>query len=221
MCLLQQRLAVYLQGCGTWACAHTAKRTLAVPMLQKTTAEAFAQGPAVWALRAQTDKHEYAREMRRVLEAAPNLAIREGMAVGLALDASGGVAGVRTFFGITFRCRAAVLTTGTFMNGRIWVGRASMPAGRCAGGQTWTRRRCLNSAPGASAWCHDASTFKVTPLWVVEGGAAPPACLLAAGSLQGQQTGEGGSSCTGGFSASSPGSDRMQHDQSNMQPDSG
>ncbi len=90
------------------------------------------QGPAVWALRAQTDKHEYAREMRRVLEAAPNLAIREGMAVGLALDAGGRVAGVRTFFGLTFRCRAAVLTTGTFMNGRIWVGRASMPAGRCA-----------------------------------------------------------------------------------------
>ena len=92
---------------------------------------AAAQGPAVWALRAQTDKHEYAREMRRVLEAAPNLAIREGMATGLELDANGCVAGVRTFFGITFRCRAAVLTTGTFMNGRIWVGRASMPAGRC------------------------------------------------------------------------------------------
>jgi len=39
---------------------------------------------------------------------------------------------VRTFFGITFRCRAAVVTTGTFMNGCIWVGRQSMPAGRCA-----------------------------------------------------------------------------------------
>lgn len=37
---------------------------------------------------------------------------------------------MRTFFGITFRCRAAVVTTGTFMNGRIWVGRQSMPAGR-------------------------------------------------------------------------------------------
>ena len=39
-------------------------------------------------------------------------------------------AGVKTHFGITFRCKAAVLTTGTFMNGRIWVGRASLPAGR-------------------------------------------------------------------------------------------
>ncbi|KAJ9526553.1 hypothetical protein QJQ45_017679, partial [Haematococcus lacustris] len=40
------------------------------------------------------------------------------------------VQGVTTYFGITFRCRAAVLTTGTFMNGRIWVGRHSLSAGR-------------------------------------------------------------------------------------------
>ena len=42
-----------------------------------------AQGPAVWALRAQTDKQEYTREMRRVLERTPNLDIREGMAIDL------------------------------------------------------------------------------------------------------------------------------------------
>ena len=88
------------------------------------------QGPAVWSLRAQTDKLEYAREMRRVLEGMPNLALREGMAVDVDLGPNDEVTGVRTFFGLTFRCRAAVLTTGTFMNGRIWVGRASLPAGR-------------------------------------------------------------------------------------------
>lgn len=86
----------------------------------------------MWALRAQTDKHEYARVMRNLLEATPNLEIREGMAVDLDLDGNGEVQGVRTFFGITFRCRAAVITTGTFMNGRIWIGKQSMPAGRCA-----------------------------------------------------------------------------------------
>ena len=90
------------------------------------------QGPAVWALRAQTDKAEYAREMRRVLEAVPNITLREGMAVGVDMGDNDEIQGVRTFFGITFRCRAAVLTTGTFMNGRIWVGRTSMPAGRCS-----------------------------------------------------------------------------------------
>ena len=70
--------------------------------------------------------------MRSVLEAEPNLSIREGMATGLDLGPNDEVTGVRTFFGIRFACRAAVLTTGTFMNGRIWVGKASMPAGRYA-----------------------------------------------------------------------------------------
>lgn len=88
------------------------------------------QGPAVHALRAQTDKIEYAHEMRRILEATPNLFLREGMAVGLDLGPNDDIQGVKTFFGLTFRCRAAVVTTGTFMNGRIWVGRHSMPAGR-------------------------------------------------------------------------------------------
>lgn len=84
----------------------------------------------MWALRAQTDKLEYARLMRGILESTPNLALREGMAVDLELGPNDEVTGVKTLFGLTFKCRAAVLTTGTFMNGRIWVGRASMPAGR-------------------------------------------------------------------------------------------
>jgi len=88
------------------------------------------KGPAVWALRAQTDKVEYSATMRRVLEATPNLDIREGMVVGLEVGANDEVTGVRTYWGLVFRAPAVVLTTGTFMNGRIWVGRASMPAGR-------------------------------------------------------------------------------------------
>jgi tRNA uridine 5-carboxymethylaminomethyl modification enzyme len=53
------------------------------------------KGPAVWALRAQTDKHEYAREMRAVLEAQPDLEIREAMAVGVQVGgvAAGGACG--------------------------------------------------------------------------------------------------------------------------------
>ncbi|KAK9817642.1 hypothetical protein WJX72_000050 [[Myrmecia] bisecta] len=88
------------------------------------------KGPAVWALRAQTDKVEYSQTMRGVLENTPNLSIREAMAVDLEIEANDAVTGVHTYFGITFRCRSVVLTTGTFMNGRIWVGRQSMPAGR-------------------------------------------------------------------------------------------
>ena len=46
------------------------------------------QGPAVWALRAQTDKLEYARAMRTLLEGTPNLELREGMATDLELDSN-------------------------------------------------------------------------------------------------------------------------------------
>ncbi|KAG2499107.1 hypothetical protein HYH03_002692 [Edaphochlamys debaryana] len=88
------------------------------------------KGPAVWALRAQTDKHEYSVTMRRVLEQTPGLEIREAMVVGLDVGPNDEVRGVKTYFGITFAARAVVLTTGTFMNGTIWVGRQSMSAGR-------------------------------------------------------------------------------------------
>lgn len=113
------------------------------------------KGPAVWALRAQTDKRAYASLARKVLEEQENLDIREGMVVDLEVEndvrgdvvldsgsslssssspGSGGrtmrVSAVVTHFGMRYRCRAAVLTTGTFGNGRIWVGRHSLPAGR-------------------------------------------------------------------------------------------
>ena len=104
------------------------------------------KGPAVWALRAQTDKQEYSQAMRDVLEATPNLHLREGMVTGLEVDANDAVAGVRTHFGILFRAPAVVLTTGTFMNGKIWVGRHTVDAGRagesaCTGLTEELRRR--------------------------------------------------------------------------------
>jgi tRNA U34 5-carboxymethylaminomethyl modifying enzyme MnmG/GidA len=52
------------------------------------------------------------------------------MAVDLDIGPNDEVRGVRTYFGINFKCKSAVLTTGTFMNGKIWVGRQSMSAGR-------------------------------------------------------------------------------------------
>ena len=104
------------------------------------------KGPAVWALRAQTDKRRYALEARRLLEEQENLDIREGMVVDFevendvrkeVIDSSSSVkapkmrvSAVVTHFGMRYPCRAAVLTTGTFGNGRIWVGRHSLPAGR-------------------------------------------------------------------------------------------
>ncbi|MBD2099297.1 tRNA uridine-5-carboxymethylaminomethyl(34) synthesis enzyme MnmG [Leptolyngbya sp. FACHB-261] len=88
------------------------------------------RGPAVWALRAQTDKREYARVMKTVVENTENLSLREGMVTDLVLGPNQEVVGVETYFGVGFKCRAVILTTGTFLGGRIWVGSKSMSAGR-------------------------------------------------------------------------------------------
>jgi len=103
------------------------------------------RGPAVWALRAQTDKRQYSRQMLQLLQHTPNLALREAMVTGLEIegDPSGGgeswdpsqgpaarITGVRTYFGSTYGAKAVVLTAGTFLGGRIWVGHQSMAAGR-------------------------------------------------------------------------------------------
>ncbi|MFP4102114.1 tRNA uridine-5-carboxymethylaminomethyl(34) synthesis enzyme MnmG [Coleofasciculus sp.] len=88
------------------------------------------RGPAVWALRAQTDKREYAAVMKRIVENQENLVIREGMATDLVLGANDQVIGVETYFGVAFAAPAVVLTTGTFLGGCIWVGNKSMSAGR-------------------------------------------------------------------------------------------
>ncbi|MEA5625979.1 tRNA uridine-5-carboxymethylaminomethyl(34) synthesis enzyme MnmG [Nostoc sp. UHCC 0251] len=88
------------------------------------------RGPAVWALRAQSDKREYAAVMKNIVENQDNLTIRESMATDLVLGANGEVIGVETYFGVGFQCKAVILTTGTFLGGKIWVGNKSMPAGR-------------------------------------------------------------------------------------------
>ena len=88
------------------------------------------RGPAVWALRAQTDKREYAAVMKNIVENQENLTMRESMTTDLVLGANGEVIGVETYFGVGFQCKAVILTTGTFLGGKIWVGNKSMPAGR-------------------------------------------------------------------------------------------
>ncbi|AMW30082.1 tRNA uridine-5-carboxymethylaminomethyl(34) synthesis enzyme MnmG [Arthrospira platensis] len=88
------------------------------------------RGPAVWALRAQTDKREYAAVMRQIVENQENLSVREGMVTDLVLGLNDEIIGVETYFGVAFACQAVILTTGTFLGGIIWVGNKSMPAGR-------------------------------------------------------------------------------------------
>jgi tRNA uridine 5-carboxymethylaminomethyl modification enzyme len=88
------------------------------------------RGPAVWALRAQTDKREYAAIMKGIVENQENLTIREGMVTDLILNSNDEIIGLQTYFGVSFHCKAVILTTGTFLGGKIWVGNKSMAAGR-------------------------------------------------------------------------------------------
>ncbi len=91
------------------------------------------RGPAVWALRAQTDKRLYSRQMLQLLHHTPNLALREAMVTDLEVTGEANqqrITGVRTYFGSVYAADTVILTTGTFLGGRIWVGHQSMPAGR-------------------------------------------------------------------------------------------
>lgn len=91
------------------------------------------KGPAVQALRAQCDKRAYAQSMKHVLESQANLDVKQAMVDDLIVENRGGsphVAGVITSSGAQVRGRTVVLTTGTFLKGRIITGTDSSPGGR-------------------------------------------------------------------------------------------
>jgi tRNA uridine 5-carboxymethylaminomethyl modification enzyme len=88
------------------------------------------KGPAVWSPRAQCDRTLYRRAVRALLERLPLLDLRQGTAAKLSVTRNG-LDGVITVDGIIYGARALVLTTGTFLRGRIHQGlEASIPAGR-------------------------------------------------------------------------------------------
>lgn len=87
------------------------------------------KGPAVRALRAQSDKKEYMHFMRNILESNNNIKLRQACITDIIVE-NGRITGAIDEFGIEYKCRAIVLTTGTSLNGRIFVGLKSYPAGR-------------------------------------------------------------------------------------------
>ncbi|HLM00953.1 MAG TPA: tRNA uridine-5-carboxymethylaminomethyl(34) synthesis enzyme MnmG, partial [Pyrinomonadaceae bacterium] len=87
------------------------------------------RGPAVQSPRAQADRSLYRTEMRRVLEATPNLNLRQGVVVEL-LTENNQIIGVELQDTRKFRAQAVILATGTFLNGTIHTGRRTFSAGR-------------------------------------------------------------------------------------------
>lgn len=87
------------------------------------------RGPAVWSPRAQADKARYGSWMRDALEHEPGIEWIVGRAGRILFD-DGQVCGLALEDGRESRCRALVITTGTFLNGLVHVGREQRPAGR-------------------------------------------------------------------------------------------
>lgn len=94
------------------------------------------KGPAVHSLRAQADKSEYSRAMRKVLENQDNLTIKQAEVCEILTEefdsssdsenciASRRVTGIKTFTGAVYECRAVVLCTGTYLKARCLCGEA-------------------------------------------------------------------------------------------------
>jgi tRNA uridine 5-carboxymethylaminomethyl modification enzyme len=87
------------------------------------------KGSAVWSPRCQSDKAEYRKTVRGLLESTPNLKLIEGVGESLMLDKNI-VVGVRLLSGEELSCRALIITTGTFLNGLIHIGERKIQAGR-------------------------------------------------------------------------------------------
>ena len=90
------------------------------------------RGPAVRASRAQADKKEYQFELKFVCEQQEHLDLRQGLMESLYID-QGRIRGVGVKGGITYLTHSVILTTGTFLKGKIHVGDFSYSAGRAGG----------------------------------------------------------------------------------------
>jgi tRNA uridine 5-carboxymethylaminomethyl modification enzyme len=87
------------------------------------------RGPAVQAPRAQADRTLYRVEMRRTLEATPNLSLRQGLVIDLLVD-KGRICGVELQDARRIGAKSVIVATGTFLNGQIHTGRRTYAGGR-------------------------------------------------------------------------------------------
>jgi tRNA uridine 5-carboxymethylaminomethyl modification enzyme len=91
------------------------------------------KGPAVWGPRAQADKYRYAREVQRLLATCPSLTILPGEVADLLVhdrDGRRAIRGVALADGTVLDCRAAIVTTGTFLRALMHTGESQTEGGR-------------------------------------------------------------------------------------------
>lgn len=102
---------------------NTDKTTLHIRMLNTS------KGPAMWALRAQVDKNKYVTEMIKTIENEPNLTLLQEMVCQILIKRDT-VEGIITQGGIYIYAPAVIVTAGTFLDGKIYIGKKCFSAGR-------------------------------------------------------------------------------------------
>lgn len=86
------------------------------------------KGPAVHSLRVQSDRVKYHGYMKSALEHTENLYIKQGEVTAVEVT-DGKITGVRTKLGAFYPCKAAIITTGTYLNGKIHIGELNYASG--------------------------------------------------------------------------------------------
>jgi tRNA uridine 5-carboxymethylaminomethyl modification enzyme len=110
---------------GGFTAKVTDLTTIQFRMLNKS------KGPAMWSPRAQCDRMLYSLEWRKYIESIPNLYLWQDEVVDLKIDEHRQmVSEVITKSGVNFKCKAIVLTNGTFLNGKIHIGNKNFSGGR-------------------------------------------------------------------------------------------
>ena len=87
------------------------------------------KGPAMWSPRAQCDKRQFSAVWRKVLENTPGLSIYADSATSFIFE-NDRITGVKTLTGAIFHARAVILTAGTFLGGKLFIGQTSFEGGR-------------------------------------------------------------------------------------------
>ena len=112
-----------IDALGGYTGLVTDATTLQFRMLNKS------KGPAMWSPRAQCDKIQFSLTWRKILESHCKLDIYEDSAVSFLFENSK-ICGVRTNTGAIFKSQAVILTAGTFLGGKIFIGRTVFSGGR-------------------------------------------------------------------------------------------
>ncbi len=112
-----------IDALGGYSGIITDASTLQFRMLNRS------KGPAMWSPRAQCDKIQFSLYWRKLLESACKLDLYQDSAVGFLFDGSK-ISGVRTTTGAIFNSQTVILTAGTFLDGRLFIGRNMFEGGR-------------------------------------------------------------------------------------------